>query len=109
MTTPSILDENGDEIGEGLMDAVCTVLIALHDIKRQSGIKNSTTGSVYIVKPKMHGPEEVRFANDVFNEVEKFLQITPNTVKMGIMDEERRTSINLKECIREAKSAHRFY
>ena len=108
MTTPSILDENGDEIGEGLMDAVCTVLIALHDIKRQSGIKNSTMGSVYIVKPKMHGPEEVRFANDVFNEVEKFLQITPNTVKMGIMDEERRTSINLKECIREAKSRIAF-
>ena len=108
MTTPSILDENGDEIGEGLMDAVCTVLIALHDIKRQSGIKNSTTGSVYIVKPKMHGPEEVRFANDVFNEVEKFLQITPNTVKMGIMEEERRTSINLKECIREAKSRIAF-
>ena len=108
MTTPSILDENGDEIGEGLMDAVCTVLIAQHDIKRQSGIKNSTTGSVYIVKPKMHGPEEVRFANDVFNEVEKFLQITPNTVKMGIMDEERRTSINLKECIREAKSRIAF-
>ena len=108
MTTPSILDENGDEIGEGLMDAVCTVLIAQHDIKRQSGIKNSTTGSVYIVKPKMHGAEEVRFANDVFNEVEKFLQITPNTVKMGIMDEERRTSINLKECIREAKSRIAF-
>ena len=108
MTTPSILDENGDEVGEGLMDAVCTVLIALHDIKRQSGIKNSTTGSVYIVKPKMHGPEEVRFANDVFNEVEKFLQMSPNTVKMGIMDEERRTSINLKECIREAKSRIAF-
>ena len=108
MTTPGILDENGDEIGEGLMDAVCTVLIAQHDIKRQSGIKNSTTGSVYIVKPKMHGAEEVRFANDVFNEVEKFLQITPNTIKMGIMDEERRTSINLKECIREAKSRIAF-
>ena len=108
MTTPSILDENGDEVGEGLMDAVCTVLIALHDIKRQSGIKNSTTGSVYIVKPKMHGPEEVRFANDVFNEVEKFLQMEPNTIKMGIMDEERRTSINLKECIREAKSRIAF-
>ena len=103
MTTPSVLDENGDEIGEGLMDAVCTVLIAQHDMKRQSGIKNSTMGSIYIVKPKMHGPEEVRFANDVFNEIEKFLQITPNTIKMGIMDEERRTSINLKECIREAK------
>ena len=103
MTTPSVLDENGDEIGEGLMDAVCTVLIAQHDMKRQSGIKNSTTGSIYIVKPKMHGPEEVKFANDVFNEIEKFLQITPNTIKMGIMDEERRTSINLKECIREAK------
>ena len=108
MTTPSILDENGDEIGEGLMDAVCTVLIAQHDIKRQSGIRNSTTGSIYIVKPKMHGPEEVRFANDVFNEVEKFLKIKPNTIKMGIMDEERRTSINLKECIREAKSRIAF-
>ena len=108
MTTPCILDENGDEIGEGLMDAVCTALIAQHDIKRQSGLKNSTTGSVYIVKPKMHGPEEVRLANDVFNEVEKFLQMEPNTIKMGIMDEERRTSINLKECIREAKSRIAF-
>ena len=108
MTTPCILDENGDEIGEGLMDAVCTALIARHDIKRQSGLKNSTTGSVYIVKPKMHGPEEVRLANDVFNEVEKFLQMEPNTIKMGIMDEERRTSINLKECIREAKSRIAF-
>ena len=108
MTTPCILDENGDEIGEGLMDAVCTALIAQHDIKRQSGLKNSTTGSVYIVKPKMHGPEEVGLATDVFNEVEKFLQMEPNTIKMGIMDEERRTSINLKECIREAKSRIAF-
>jgi malate synthase len=108
MTTPSILDEHGDEIGEGLMDAVCTVLIAQHDIKRQSGIKNSTTGSVYIVKPKMHGPEEVKFANDVFTEIEKFLQMQPNSIKMGIMDEERRTSVNLKECIREAKSRIAF-
>ncbi|MDC1171914.1 malate synthase G [Alphaproteobacteria bacterium] len=108
MTTPSILDEHGDEIGEGLMDAVCTVLIAQHDIKRQSGIKNSTAGSVYIVKPKMHGPEEVKFANDVFTEIEKFLQMQPNSIKMGIMDEERRTSVNLKECIREAKSRIAF-
>jgi malate synthase len=108
MTTPSILDEHGDEIGEGLMDAVCTVLIAQHDIKRQSGIKNSTTDSVYIVKPKMHGPEEVKFANDVFTEIEKFLQMQPNSIKMGIMDEERRTSVNLKECIREAKSRIAF-
>ena len=75
MTTPCILDENGDEIGEGLMDAVCTALIAQHDIKRQSGLKNSTTGSVYIVKPKMHGPEEVRLANDIFNEVEGLKRI----------------------------------
>ena len=108
MTTPSILDEHGDEIGEGLMDAVCTVLIAQHDIKRQSGIKNSTADSVYIVKPKMHGPEEVKFANDVFTEIEKFLQMQPNSIKMGIMDEERRTSVNLKECIREAKSRIAF-
>ena len=108
MTTPSILDEHGDEIGEGLMDAVCTVLIAQHDIKRQSGIKNSTAGSVYIVKPKMHGPEEVKFANDVFTEIEKILQMQPNSIKMGIMDEERRTSVNLKECIREAKSRIAF-
>ena len=108
MTTSSIIDNAGDEIGEGLMDAVCTSLIALHDINRTTGNKNSLTKSVYIVKPKMHGPEEVNFINDVFNEIEKFLQMPLNTIKIGIMDEERRTSVNLKECIREAKSRIAF-
>ena len=106
MTNPAVIDRDGNEIGEGLMDALCTVLIAMHDLARAGG--NSETGSVYIVKPKMHGPEEVAFSNDIFGEVEAILGLPANTVKMGIMDEERRTSANLKECIRAAKSRVAF-
>ena len=97
-----------EEVGEGLVDAICTVLIAKHNIDLKAGPKNSIHDSIYIVKPKMHGPEEVRLANDVFSEVEQMLQLPRNTIKIGIMDEERRTSINLKECIREAKSRLAF-
>ena len=102
MTTPTVLDQNGDEVFEGLLDAMCTVTIALHDINREGG--NSSVGSVYIVKPKMHGPDEVAFACRTFELVEDILGLPSNTVKLGIMDEERRTSVNLSECIRAAKS-----
>ncbi|MAI28824.1 MAG: malate synthase G [Rickettsiales bacterium] len=101
MTTPSLLDKNKNEVGEGLLDAVITSLCALEDLKEK---KNSKNGSIYIVKPKMHGPEEVKFAVDTFKSVEELLKIPKNTIKIGIMDEERRTSLNLKECIREARN-----
>lgn len=106
MTNPAVLDAEGREIGEGLMDALCTTLIAMHDLQRDGG--NSVTGSVYVVKPKMHGPEEVAFAVEIFDMVEDILGLPRNTVKLGIMDEERRTSANLKECIRAAKSRVAF-
>lgn len=106
MTNPAIIDRDGNEIGEGLMDAMVTTLIAMHDLKRESG--NSVKGSVYVVKPKMHGPEEVAFADEIFTRVEEYLGLPLNTVKLGIMDEERRTSANLKECIRAAKSRVAF-
>ena len=103
MTNPAIFDQDGNEIFEGLMDAMITTVIAMHDLKKDSGLRNSVTGSVYVVKPKMHGPEEVAYADSIFTYVEKALGLPANTVKLGIMDEERRTSVNLKECIRAAK------
>ncbi len=101
MTSDAILLPDGSEIGEGLMDGVVTSLIALHDIKSKRA--NSRKGSIYIVKPKMHGPVEVAFTNTMFDRIEDLLGLERNTIKMGVMDEERRTSTNLKECIRAAK------
>jgi len=106
MTNPAILDREGNEVFEGSMDAVLTVLCGMHDLKRDGG--NSETGSIYVVKPKMHGPDEVAFADRIFARVEGMLGLPANTVKIGIMDEERRTSINLKECIRAAKGRVAF-
>ncbi len=103
MTNPAIHDCNGNEVPEGMMDAALTALIALHDIGPGGRRANSRNGSLYIVKPKMHGPDEVAFAVEIFSRVEAILGMAPNTIKMGIMDEERRTTINLKEAIRAAK------
>ena len=106
MTNPAVIDKDGHEIGEGIMDALCTTLIAMHDLQKDGG--NSLHGSMYVVKPKMHGPEEVAFAVEIFDMVEDILGLPRNTVKLGIMDEERRTSANLRECIRAAKSRVAF-
>ena len=103
MTNPGILDSTGSEVPEGIMDAMFTICIAKHDLENKGLYKNSKTGSIYIVKPKMHGPEEVQFTCDLFAAVEKALNIPHLSAKVGIMDEERRTTVNLKECIEVAK------
>ena len=102
MTNPAIQDKHGNQVPEGIMDAMITALIALHDIGVNGRRKNSAMGSMYVVKPKMHGPEEVAFATEIFTRVEQALGMPLDTIKMGIMDEERRTTVNLKECIRAA-------
>ena len=106
MTTPAVLDANGDEVYEGLLDAMVTTMIGIHDLKKADG--NSRHGSIYVVKPKMHGPAEVAFADKMFSAVETVLGLKQYSVKLGIMDEERRTSVNLKECIRAAKERVAF-
>ena len=108
MTSPAILDRNGDEVHESLMDGMCTILIARHDLNKAVESGNSRHGSVYVVVPKLHGPKEVAYVDRVFTEIENVLDLPRNTVKIGIMDEERRTSVNLKSCIRAARARVAF-
>ncbi|NNF54189.1 MAG: malate synthase G [Acidimicrobiales bacterium] len=108
MTTPAVLTTHGSQIPEGLLDSMMTTLCALHDLRSVGGNRNSRTGSFYVVKPKMHGPAEVAFTDRVFTFVEETLRLEPNTVKLGIMDEERRTTLNLAACIEAAKNRVAF-
>ena len=103
MTSNAIIDRNGDEVFEGILDAVVTTACALCDTHGDNKLQNSRDGSIYIVKPKMHGPQEVRYADSLFARVEELFGLEPNTVKIGVMDEERRTTVNLAECIRAVK------
>ncbi len=108
MTTNAVLDRDGNQVPETLVDAIVTVLVAKHDLIRASGALNSRHGSVYVVKPKMHGPGEVAFADEMFAFIEELLELPPLTVKIGLMDEERRTTLNLAECIRAASGRIAF-